>query len=167
MRTRSRFAPGARVVGLASLSAVLLGWLAGCQSTSPTGAKVMATTTINGRDLSDIRLAALETFKKAGYAPASAFGRDLLFEKRASGMTELAYGTWMSPSLWIRVKVRIEEIKPGMDVLDCTVYRVSDRGDSVLEEENTAYGMKSKPFKELLAEIKSRLDALPPSTNTK
>ena len=167
MRTCFRIALGARAIGLASLSVAFLVLSDGCQSTSPTGAKVMASTTVTGRSLSEIRMATLEAFQKEGYASTSAFGRDLVFEKRASGMTDLAYGSWMDPAVWLRVKVHIDEIKPGLNVLDCSVYRVQNRGDNILEEEKKAYGMKSKPFKELLAGIKSRLDAMPPSADAK
>jgi hypothetical protein len=148
-------------MGLACLWVVCLVVLAGCQSTSPTGATVIASTTITGQGLSEIRMATLEAFQKAGYTVASAFGRELVFERRAGNMTDFAYGSWMDPAVWLRVKVRIEEIKPDVNVLDCSAFRVQNHGDSVLEEENRAYGMKSKPFKELLAGIKAKLDAAP------
>ncbi len=153
-------------MGLAGLLVVWLLLGAGCESTSPTGAKVTATTTVSGRSLSEIRMATLTAFQKAGYTVASAFGRDLVFEKRASGMTDLAYGGWMDPAVWLRVKVRIEELKPNVNALDCSVYRVQNRGDNILEEETKALSAKSKPYKELLADIKAKLDALPPAKDT-
>jgi hypothetical protein len=138
--------------------------LAGCQSTSPTGARVTASITLTGRALSDIRMATLKVFQEAGYAVASAHNRDLIFEKRAPGMTDVAYGSWMDPAVWMRVKIRIEEMSPEVSVLDCSVYRVQNRGDTILEEESKAYGTKSGPFKELLAKVKARLDAGPTPT---
>ena len=166
MKTRSGPGQDGTGIGLASLLLGGLLLLGGCQSTSPTGAKVAASSTITGRSLSEIRLATLEAFQKEGYTVPSAFGRDLVFEKRASGMTDLAYGGWMDPAVWLRVKVHIDEIKPGVNVLDCSVYRVLNRGDNILEEENRAYGTSNKPFKQLLAKIKAQLDALPPAVGS-
>jgi hypothetical protein len=148
--------------GLVAAAWALLAWT-GCQTSSPSGARVVATVTIEGRSLSEIRLAALGVFQQAGYGVASAFGRQLVFERRASQTTDILFGGWNEPKVWLRAKVRIEELKPGVHALDCTVFRVSDRGDSVLEEEKAAYAQRKGPFKDLLARIKARLDALPPN----
>jgi hypothetical protein len=162
MQERLLNRPRAFAIGLAMLLTACLILLSGCQSTSPTGAQVTASITITNHSLSDIRVATIEVFREAGYTVPSAFGRELIFEKRASTMTDVAYGGWMDPAVWLRAKVRIEEMKPDVNVLDCAVYRVQNHGDPTLEDEQRAYGMKSKPFKELLASVKTKLDSRPP-----
>ena len=162
MQERFLEKPQALAIGAAGLLTACLILVAGCQSTSPTGAQVTASITITNHSLPDIRVATIEVFREAGYTVPSAFGRELVFEKPASTMTALAYGGWMDPSVWIRAKVRIEEMKPDVNVLDCAVYRVQNHGDTTLEDEQRAYGMKSKPFKELLASVKTKLDSGPP-----
>jgi hypothetical protein len=134
----------------------------GCQTTSPTGDSVMVFETIQGRSLSSIRLAALEVFQAGGYQVKSAFHRDLVFEQQGSTMSSIAFGSWAEPAIWLRVKLRIEELRPGVNALQCNVYRVQNRGDTILEEESRAYGKKKKPFQEMLRTIKAKLDALPP-----
>jgi len=145
-------------VGICAL-ATLLG--AGCASTSPSGASVTSSLTVEGRTLEQIRLATIMVFQKNGYEVKSAFGRKLVFEKKAGAVNKVLYGGWMDASVWVRVKVRIEELKADVQVLDFNVYRVKDRGDPILEEEKETFS-KSKPFKELLAQIKAQLDSLWP-----
>jgi hypothetical protein len=158
--------------GPAALTGLLAmaGWLllgTGCQTTSPTGDKVLAYETVEGRTLSEIRLATLEVFQKNGFAVKSAFGRDLIFEQKASTMSSLAFGAWMDPNVWLRVKIRIEEVGSGVDAIECNVYRVQNRGDNILEEEDRAYEKKKKPFQKLLTQIKEKLNAPPPAGGTK
>jgi hypothetical protein len=147
-----------------SLPAIaLLLWAVGCSTpVSPTGDRAMAYQKIEGRSLSDIRLAAIEVFRTNQYQVKSAFGRDLVFERRGGTYSALMYGGWSDLSVWFRVKLRIEELSPDVNVLECNVYRVQNRGDNVFEEETLASGKSKQPFRDMLVQIKARVDALPP-----
>jgi len=133
--------------------------VSGCSSTSPSGARVTVSETIENKSLSDIRLAMIRVFQKHGYATATAHGRTLVFERMGDRWTRLAYGTWMSSAVWVRVKVDIVEARPGVNVLNLNVFRVTDKGDPSMEEETYFYGVKRKPFQAMLSEIKADLGA--------
>jgi hypothetical protein len=151
-----------RACGVGTILAALgLLLTCGCTSTSPSGAKVTASLAITGRSLTEIRVASIEVFQKNAYEVKSAFGRNLVFEKYGGTMSTILYGTWMDPSVWFRIKLRIEEMRPGEHVLECNVFRVKDRDDPVLEEETRAYGKSSRPFKEILQQIKTTVEAKP------
>jgi hypothetical protein len=133
----------------------------GCRTTSPTGAKVTAAATISGRDLAAIRVATLDVFEKAGFAVMAVRGRDMVFEKKAGAMGALIQGGWSDPAVWMRVKLHIEELRPEVNVLECSVYRLSNKGDDILEEETYAYGARRGPYQALLDKIAARLESRP------
>jgi hypothetical protein len=153
-----------------SITAVaFLGWLlalTSCQTTSPTGAKVKATVTIQDRSLSEIRLATIEVFEENAYTVHSAHDRHLIFDKQGSALRSLAYGAWMDPTVWIRATVDIVSLGAHGNVLDCTVSYIQNRGDSILEEEQTSTGMKRGPFQKMLEAIKARLEESPAGLNS-
>jgi hypothetical protein len=154
-----------RATPLGGWAALGLGLLlaTGCTSTSPSGAEVTTSLTVKGKPLGEIRVAAIEVFQKAGYEVKSAFGRNLVFEQYGGKMNSMLYGGWMDPSVWIRVKLHIEELQTETNILECNVFRVKNRGDSILEEETRARGKSSKPFKKMLRDIQARLEAPPGS----
>ena len=65
-------------------------------------------------------------------------------------MTDITYGSWMDPTVWLRTKVRIEELSFEVSAIECTVFRVQNHADTILEEETWAYEKKRKPFEEIL-----------------
>ena len=117
----------------------------------------MASETVEGCSLSEIRLAALSVFQAQGYQVKSAFGRELIFERPGSTFDAVTFGGWMDPSVWLRVKLRIEEIRPDVFSLDCNIYRVQNHGDNIFEEESVAYERSKKPMREILGQIKAKL----------
>jgi len=149
----------------AGMAAWILGLFlaAGCQTSAPNGDKVAAYITVEGRTVSEIRLATLGVFKEHGYQVKSAFGRDLVFEKQGSVASGVMYGDWGNPTVWQRVKVRLEEFKVDVNFVECSVYRVLSHGDRIMEEENEANVGSKKEMRELLAQIKAKLDAPPPA----
>ena len=146
--------------GLMLLMCVLLG-MAGCRSTTPTGAKAAAFNIIEGHSLTQIRLAAIDVFRASGYTVASAYGRNLVFERRMTTMTDIAFGAWLDTTVWLRVKLRIEELNPDVNILECNIYRIVDHDNKAMEEEKEAYEMSHRPFKELLAKIKAKVESAP------
>ena len=145
----------------AGLAAWILGLFlaAGCSTSTPTGDKVAAFITVESRSLSEIRLAALGVFKEHGYQVKSAFGRDLVFEKPGGTASAIMYGDWGDPNVWYRVKVRIEEFKPEVNIVGCSVFRVLSHGDRIMEEENSANVGNKKEMRELLAQVQAKLSA--------
>jgi hypothetical protein len=137
--------------------------LAGCQTTSPTGEKVTAFVTVEGRSLQEIRLATIEVFQAKGFQVGKTAKRDLVFERVGSTLSSVVYGSWMDPKVWVRVKIHIEETKPELNVVEGTVFYVQNRGDSILEEEGHAYSKSKQPLQEILAQVKARLAAPAPS----
>jgi hypothetical protein len=151
--------PVLRCPGLAAVATASVILLAvGCTSTSPSGSRVTVSETIENKPLSDIRMAVIKVFQKHGYSAATAYGRKLVFERVGNTWSKVAYGTWMDPTVWIRVKVDITEARPDVNVLNLNVYRVHDKGDPVLEEEIYYYGVKHKPFQSMLTEVKQSLE---------
>ncbi len=144
--------------GAALLAAALvLVSIAGCRTTSPSGSKVAATQTVEGYTLSQIRMAAITVFQGRGWQVKSAFERDLIFERPGSTADAITFGGWMDPGVWLRVKLRIEELRPDVNSLDCNIYRVQNRGDTTFEEEALAYERSAKPLREILTQIKAKL----------
>jgi hypothetical protein len=150
-------------VGWLGLSCLGLCWWAGsgCQTASPTGAPVMAFLQVEGHSVSEIRVAALQVFPTNGYQVKSAFGRDLVFERQASNLSSVTFGSWANPVVWLRIKLHIEELRAGVYILECNIYRVQNRGDNILEEESRAYEKSKKALRELLLQVKAKLEEKP------
>jgi len=138
----------------------------GCTSTSPSGNRVTVSETIENKSLSDIRVALIKVFQNHGYSAGTAYGRKLVFERVGNTWSKMAYGTWMDPTVWIRVKVEITEARPDVNVINLNVYRINDKGDPSMEEENYYYGAKRKPFQNMLAEVKRSLESPTPAPTT-
>ena len=139
----------------------MVGLLAGggCSgtTTSPSGASVTASVTVQGQTLAAIRSATIEVFQKDGYALRPAPEGKLVFEKRAGKTASYAYGGFFDSGVWIRAKLDVRPIGENLRVIECVACRVRNHDDQFLEEEQTAPGVKRKPFEALLNEIKTKL----------
>ena len=150
---------GGQGLAVAVLAACLL--LGGCATTSPTGDKVAATVTVEGASLEQIRTAAFDVFQQQAFLIRTAHGRDLVFERQGSKLAGLAYGSWMNHNVWMRLRLRIEEIKPGTNVVSLKTFRVEDHGDPVLEEEREVSGSNKRICRDLLAQVVAKVKAQP------
>jgi len=139
----------------------LLGALvvAGCKTADVPGGGYTGVI-IEGSTRDDIRVAAKTVFEKNGYTSAFVGIDEMVFEKQDGGMSSLAYGTWMSMAVWTRVKMDILDLPGGTSyILRAQAYRVTEKGDRVMEEETRMAKSRRKPFQEMLDEIKLRLGA--------
>lgn len=101
-----------------------------------------------------------DVFIEHGFVVASKRADNLVFEKPAGKMSELAYGNWMGDGshVWLRVKVNIHSIAEATYQVDGTAYSVRDKGGPT-EEEVKKWG--SGDYKELLHEAADRLNKKP------
>jgi hypothetical protein len=133
----------------------------GCKSSAPEGTNPASGVVIEGYTVSEIRRAAISVFVKEGYELRQSFGREAMFEKRAGAMSDLAYGGWLSSKTWMRVKLKIEDHKPGGSLVTCDEYVVSGRGDAVFEEEQKPVSRHRGYYRKLLEEVKADLGKQP------
>ncbi|MGC3961636.1 MAG: hypothetical protein QM813_28045 [Verrucomicrobiota bacterium] len=141
------------------LSAVLMLFVAGCGATKPASAS-FASVTIRGHEPADIAKTAVAVFQDDGYTANSAGGQ-LIFEKEASKLTNVAYegvvGSHYGAQTLVRVKVSLVDLGVGAYRLQCQAFIVKDAGDSFFAEEQKLANIRSRPYQNLLDEVASRL----------
>ncbi len=81
--------------------------LSGCQTTGQQEMPSLAAVEIAGNTPGQISAVAKVVFEEDGYELAKPGLTSLIFEKKASGMSNLAYGNWGGTPVWLRVKVLI------------------------------------------------------------
>ena len=147
----------ARVVVL--LSALLMLFGAGCGATKPASAS-FASVIIREQEPEVISKTAVAVFQEDGYKASSAGGQ-LIFEKEASRMTNVAYeglvGSHYGAQTLVRVKVSLVDLGAGAHRLQCQAFVVKDAGDSFFAEEQKLTNVRSRPYQNLLDEVASRL----------
>lgn len=141
------------------LSAVLALFLTGCGATKPASAS-FASVTIRDHEPADIAKTAVAVFQDDGYKASSAGGQ-LIFEKEASKLTNVAYegvvGSHYGAQTLVRVKVTLVDLGASAYRLQCQAYIVKDAGDSFFAEEQKLANVRSRPYQNLLDEVASRL----------
>jgi hypothetical protein len=137
---------------LAVCLCVLFG--SGCRSTKPDDAR-FASVEIKGNTPGQISEIAVEVFQDNGYLVASAKPAELIFEKKASGWNNFAYGNWTEP-VWVRVTAAIVPVSDITFRLQCHAALLRDRGD-LTEEEIKVSNLRSHPYQKLLNEVANRL----------
>jgi len=98
---------------------------------------------------------AAEVFQDNGYLVASAKPSELIFEKKASGWNNFAYGNWTEP-VWVRVTADIVPVSETTFRLQCHAVLLRDRGDTT-EEQIKISNLRSHPYQKLLNEVGTRL----------
>lgn len=152
----------ARIGSWLPLAAVVMlcAWLGGgCRSVKGPGHESLAAVVISGPTPFDIARTVSEVFQKAGYKPVPIPANDdmrLVFEKPAGAMATLLYGDWTANKVWSRVKVRIDGLDGGGQLVTCNLYRVTDHGDANFEIEHKVSTVKKGPYRELLNRVKAR-----------
>ena len=157
---KSRSASAATVSrGAILLFSVLLLFVTGCGSTKPASAS-FASVTIRGQEPEAITKTTVAVFQEDGYS-VSAAGGQLIFEKEASRMTNVAYeglvGSHYGAQKLVRVKVSLVDLGAGAHRLQCQAFIVKDAGDSFFAEEQKLTNVRSRPYQNLLDEVASRL----------
>ena len=150
--------PAGRSWKLVALLALGLGTLigSGCRSTPKPEAGGFASVIIAGNTPGQIGDMTVEVFKAHGYSTAEAGRKGLVLEKKATSLTNLAYGSWLGDTpIWVRVEVAIVPVAERTFRLQCQAYRVQDRGGA-LEEEVKIGQLHAHPYQQLLEEVSAR-----------
>lgn len=95
--------------------------------------------------------------KENGYEVGKSTVEEMMFEKQATTMQDLAYGGWGSGPAWSRVRIRTKQLVDGGYRIDMTASWVRDRGSKSMEEEKPVSKLGGGPFRTLLKEIRSKL----------
>ena len=163
----SPMSPLTRVLGiwLALVASCCVGiFFACCASEGKTSSSRFAFVKIQGNTPGQICDVATQVFHARGYEGTRSDLSHMVFEKKATGMSNLTYGNWGDgPPLTLRVKADILPDGEQTYLLECQAYMVRDKGGS-LEEEIKMGKMKNGPFQALLDEVENRLrgPAAPP-----
>lgn len=152
----------ARAIGFsrgAALFCGLLLFITGCGATKPASAS-FASVIISGQEPEAITKTTVAVFQEDGYAASAADGQ-LIFDKEASRMTNVAYeglvGSHYGAQTLVRVKVSLVDLGAGAHRLQCQAYVVKDAGDAFFAEEQKLANVRSRPYQNLLDEVASRL----------
>lgn len=150
------------VLGTLALTLALSG--IGCKSSGekPPRSASLVSLPIHGSDAITIRNATLAVFTEQLFESLYVGESKLVFEKRGSFMKDLAYGSWMNSAVWIRVKIDITKYGATSHLLECDPFAVSGRNDSFFEEERRLTRLSKGTYKDLLREVKRRVEPPPP-----
>jgi len=106
----------------------------------------------------EIEAATQKVFAEHGYQEARSKGSQLVFEKEGTGMNTLVYGDWSPKTVWVRVKVYVQDLSSVQQVLlECDAYMVAEHGDTHFEEEHKLTAVHRGRFQDLLDEVSHRL----------
>lgn len=144
------------IVRVALLSLVFVA--AGCKTTDTARDGSLASVVINGRTADEVRQTTIEVFGWNGYKHVS----DLTFEKKGTQWDRMAYGSWLTDSVWIKIRAQINSRGEFSQVLGCDAYIVEDRDEGVMENERKLKFMMADECKKILDQIQRRL-SLPQS----
>jgi hypothetical protein len=138
------------------LCSVFVLLILGCATTEK-APKPFAAVTITGNTPGQILDATTEVFQANGYKASATAPGKLLFEKQAGGMSNFAYGSWLSDDrVWIRVKILVLPAGEMKFRLQCSAFMVRDRGGST-EEEIALSRLRRGSYQKLLDEVALRL----------
>ena len=144
-----------------ALMAGLLLFGTGCKSTSSGSGSGFASVVIQGNTPGQVLQMAEQVFTEHEYVVALEGPNRLRCEKKAGGMSNVAYGNWMADSpLWQRVRVSAIPLSEAVVKLQCQAYYVRGRGETV-EEELPISKLRNGPYDKLLKETSRRLGGTP------
>lgn len=127
----------------------------GCQTADKTSPASFASVVITGNTPGQIGEAAVDVFAHRGYSVMKTDPANLVFEKKAGGMSDLAYGDWIGDAVWVRVKASVVPLGDMKWRLQCRAYLLRDRG-SALEEEISVSKLHRGQYQKLLDEVAAR-----------
>lgn len=158
-RTVWQWLSPARASGLAAclvLSAALLGG-AGCSTVGRSAEGYTAAVVIPRQTAQAIEDESAFVFAEAGYEVVR-LGRTLLFEKRGSLGSRLAYGGLLDEhAVRVRVRVSIMELPTSAHRLQCQAAVVRYPGEAAFEEELKVGRWRGGPYRRLLDRVARNL----------
>jgi hypothetical protein len=122
----------------------------------------LAWVTVKGRTTLEAARVTSEVFQKAGFVAVpldSNTENKLVFEKEGGAGDLLLYGDWSGKKIWYRIKVNLVTLEHDTELIKCDAFRVTDRGDSHFEEERRLNHTKGGTCRELLQQVKAKLEA--------
>jgi hypothetical protein len=131
--------------------------LTGCSSMEKPGSGAFASVVISGHTPEQIRGATVLEFEQDGYTPSDIKSPEMVFEKEGTRWDQVAYGSWMTKNVWIRVKVWLVPAAESKQRLQCQAYRVRDKGEPLESDPAPLRHSQNKPYQELMDKIASRL----------
>lgn len=146
------------LLGASTVCLLLMLGSSGCSSTKSSGSGSHAGVTITNHPEADVILMSRDVFVDKGFAMARTEADRMIFERPATTKEIVKYGGWSSAGVIIRAKLDIQQMGPDTYYLRCDVFAIRDAGDSVLEDETRLVMFSSRPYKDMLAEIKAKLD---------
>ena len=150
---KSRFASA---ISLAVACLVLGLGAAGCSLTGKSGTGGSAMVELHGNTPGQIRDVTVQVFRENGYLVAATNPAAMMFQKTATGMDVIAYGSWLD-KVWVRVEASIVSVPEAEAAfrLQCRVRLIRDPG--AMEEVVPHANIKSAPYQEILNEVAKRL----------
>jgi hypothetical protein len=146
---------------VAALSSLLALAGAGCTSTGQPASASFASVIIKGHTVQEIAAVTVQVFREAGYAGGFMGGNQMVFQREASKMTNLAYegavGSIYGAQVLIRVKAEIVKLGSDSQRLQCQAYIVKGAGDAFFEEEQRLTNVRSGPYRSLLKKVAEQL----------
>jgi hypothetical protein len=159
MKTNRPFAAPSGSGLLLFVTGLLALFAAGCGSTKPASAS-FASVVIRGHEPAAITKATVAVFQEDGYTARAAEGQ-LIFEKEASRMTNIAYeglgGAHYGAQTLVRVKVSLVDVGAGAYRLQGQTYIIENAGDTFFTEEHKLKNIRSRPYQALLEAVAARL----------
>ena len=140
--------------------------LAGCKTNSNPNAAYFASVELHGNTPGQIAQVARAVFEDHDFFVARHTYTELIFEKQASKMDNLAYGNWIADKpVWLRIRAQIVPISEAHFRLQCRPFLVLDKNE-VMEEEIKP-NFRAGPYQKLLDEVALRLGQVPPGAHGK
>ncbi len=129
----------------------------GCHSTSKSAPSGFAAVRIADCTPAQISYATVQVFREKGYLVAHGGLTNLVFEKKAGEMSNIAYGNWLGDTpVWERVKADIMPVGETVCQLECTAFLIRDKGGAT-EEEIRLSKLHRGPYQKLLEQVAGRV----------
>jgi hypothetical protein len=139
-----------------------VGMVIGCRTSNPDAHGSLAWVTVKGRTTLEAARVTSEVFEKAGFVAVpldSNKENKLVFEKQGGTGDLLLYGDWSGKKIWYRIKLNFVVLEHDTELITCDAFRVTDHGDSHFEEERKLSHTKGGTCRDLLQQVKAKLEA--------
>ncbi len=131
----------------------------GCSSAQKDESAPWIAVVIQGNTPGQIRNMTETVFRENGYLVTRTGPNNLVFEKRAGKLSNLAYGSWLDDEpVWERAKVAIVPVAEMTFRLECNARLITDRGGPI-EEETKMRGLRRGPYEAILKEVVRRFQS--------
>lgn len=105
----------------------------------------------------------IKLFREQDYQVKSSDKVEAIFERKGNSRQTATWGGWNmgGGGVWERVTVTISDFDASSQLLEAEVKLILDKGDSVFEETRDLPRRQQKPHREILNEVKARLQGPP------